>query len=268
MVIDNQKLKDLIARPARLVAVDELRREGNVFLVGGKLPARDTLETLFDSHCQVPAEFFYLRFGDVDSFHLGEQLARQIKKNFNAYLMGRFDCPVPPHLVQHAYVAGVDIIDIPLFVFDGDLAAGRGLERDKRLKALENALSVFPRWSVASTLMVGEEPSFSTARGIDSLLALGVVPLLELSPLASCHNADEVAETLGYLLMEWKRKKVSITPFIPLVSLTTPLVQPRQGKTLRGFIDKLRDRSLLASSDLRRALRVRQVEESFESAGL
>lgn len=268
MITDQTKLRELMSRPVQPALADELRRDGNLFFVGGELAARETLETIFDSHCQVPAELFHLTFGGLDTFHLGEELARQIKKNFNTHLVGRLDYPAPAYILERAYAAGVDILDLPLRIFDPALARERGLELDRRLAVLEAARAVFPRWSVASTLMAGEEPPCVTCRGIDSLLAAGIVPLVEVTARAAGYPADEMAALFSHLAAGWKKHKVVIQPFQPLVGAMTPLVAARRAGVLRGFIDKVYDRQLLVTSDLRRSLRMKQVEQSFESAGL
>ncbi len=268
MTTDQTRLRELIARPVHPALVGELRRDGNLFFVGGELPARQTLETVFDSHCQVPAELFHITFGGLDTFHLGEELARQLKRNFSTHIVGRLDFPAPRYILERAYAAGVDILDLPLYVFDPAAARERGLERDRRLASLEAARSVFPRWGVATTLMAGEESPCVTRRGIDELLAAGIVPLVELSPRAFHYPLDEIAELFGHLAAAWRRHKVVTLPLQPLVGCLTPLVAVRKAGILRGFIDRVHDRQLLATSDLRRSLRVRQVEQSFESAGL
>jgi hypothetical protein len=268
MTIVQNKLRQLIARSAPPASADELRREENIFFVGGNLPVRDTLETLFDSHCQAPAELFHLTFGDLDNFHHGEALARVIKKNFNAHLIGRLDYPAPSYIIERAYAAGVDIIDIPLTVFDRALSRERKLAMEERLRSLEHARTVFPRWSVVSTLVAGEESPCSTVAGIDALLSAGVVPLVTVSGRAAHYPAEEIVAIFVHLDAGWRKHKVTVKPLLPLLYLTTPLAPHSRRGVLRGFIDKVHDRRLLAASDLRRSLRVKQVEESFESAGL
>lgn len=268
MIVDQHKLRSLITRHEKPALTTELRREGNVFFIGGELPVRETVETLFDSYCQSPAELFHLSFGDINHFHQGEELARQIKKNFSARLLGRLDYPAPSFIIERAYAAGVDILDIPLKVFDQGLAKERGLEMEERLVSIQYARTVFPKWAVASTLMIGEEPSCSTVSGIDFLLGAGVVPLGEVSTRAVHYPAEEIGAIFKHLAAGWKKQKVVVNRLLPLINLTTPLVVARPKGLLRGFIDKVYDRQLLATSDLRRSLKVKQVEESFESAGL
>lgn len=261
MVVDETKLQKLLSDPAKPSTPKDLRRDGNVFLVGGELPAQETLETLFDSHCLAPAELFHLSFGTPETFSNGETLARLIKRNFSAHILGKMEYPVSAPTLERAYAAGVDIIDIPL------TSSGRP-DRENRLSLLQNAQAIFPRWSVVSTLVLGDEPLEATLAGIGHLLARGIVPLLRLPSQASRCRIEDAAAAYTKLVAEWRTFRVTVTPLLPFIAITTPLVQPKQGGLLREFMDRIRDRRLLAASDLRRALRVRQVEESFESAGL
>ena len=267
MKIDQKKLRELIARELPAPSPDELRREENVFFVGGNLPERQTLETLFDSHYQCNATLFHLTFGDIDSFQNGETLARMIKKNFNAHVVGRLDYPAPARFIERAYAAGVDILDMPLALHERAGSGGEQYAMKEHLRALDCARSVFPRWSVVSTLTAGEEPAGSTVAGIDELLALEVVPLVTLTG-RTVHAVEEVTEIFAHLKAGWHRKKAAIKPLLPLIYLSAPFVPASSRGGVRRFIDIIDDRRLLATSDLRRILRVKEVEESFASAGL
>lgn len=267
MTVDQQKLRQLLHKPASFPGAGELRRDGSVFFVGGNLPVKETLETIFESHCQQAAELFCLTIESLATFHLGEELARQLKKNFNTHVMGRLDFPAPAYIMERAYAAGFDLLDIPLHVFDQALAGERELEKEERLTALQSGQAIFPRWSVASTLMAGEEPPCSTVSAIDALVGRGIVPLVSLSARAGRYPQEEIAAVYCHLAAVWQKRKVTIKPLLPLVSVTTPLnIRPKG--ILRGIVDKIYDRQLLATSDLRRSLKVRQVEASFDSAGL
>ncbi len=257
-----------MARGGFTASADRLQREENVFLVGGGLAEQPTLETLFDSHYQSNAALFHLTFCDINSFHKAEALARVIKKNFNVHLVGRMDYAAPPHLIERAYAAGVDILDIPLHVFDRASAKEAGLESEERLRALHFAHTVFPRWSVVSTLTAGEEPPCSTMAGIDALIGSGIIPLVTLSGRAAHYPAEDVAMVFSHLEAVWRKKKALIKPLLPLIQLVTPLVPKAPRTGLRGLIDSIEERRLLATSDLRRVLRVKEVAESFDSAGL
>lgn len=268
MIVDRQKLQELIRRPFRQPGAGELSRRGYVFFIGGELDPRETLETVFDSNCQSSAELMHVTFGGIDTFHHGEEIIRLLKKNFHVHVMGRFDYAPPAHLLERAYAAGVDMVDIPLTVVDSGLSRERGLRKDELLASLERALKIFPTWGTVSSLAVGEEACCSTVSGIDMLLKSGVVPLPEVSPRGGMYPREEIEGVFIHLAEGLKKWKAATKPLLPLLSLTTPLVPAKPRGRVQGFIDKLQDRRLLAASDLRRSLRVRQVEESFESSGL
>jgi hypothetical protein len=268
MILDRQKLHALIHRPIGRPGTRELRRDGSVFFIGGELDPQETLETVFDSHCQAPAELMLVTFGGVDTFHRGEEIVRLLKKNFHVHVMARFAFAPPPYILERTYAAGADLVDIPLTVFDAGLSAERGLGKEECLASLETARGIFPAWGVASSLAVGEEACCSTVSGIDVLLKAGIVPLPELSPRGERYPREEIEKVFLHLAAGLEKRKVAMKPLLPLLSVTTPLSPARPGGMLQGFIDRLQDRRLLAASDLRRSLRVKQVEESFESAGL
>lgn len=268
MIIDRQRLDELIRHPFAPPGPAELKREGNVFFIGGGLDPRETLETVFDSHCQAPAELMTITFGSPESFHAGEEHVRLLKKNFHIHLLGQIDYPAPGYLLERAYAAGIDIIDIPLHTFDPGLSREPGLHREERLAALKTAKGIFPAWGVASTINVGEEASSSTVSAIDTLLSSGVVPLPQITTRAGNYPRTEMEEVFDHLAGELKRRKVAMKPFLPLLALTTPFTAGKPAGVLKGFIDLLQDRRLLAASDLRRSLRIRQVEESYGSSGL
>lgn len=257
MIVDAAKAKALIARPVTPAVADELRREDNVFFVGGHLPPRQTLETLFESDCQSPAELFVFSFVESADFLQAEPLIRSIKRNFKGFLVGQFNSVPSRQLLEHAYAAGIDFIDIPL---SGD--------RDSRLAALHYAKTVFPRWSTISTLLAGVQAPSATVRDIDLLLADDILPLVAIGDGATRYPETEIAAIFEHLARGWRRRKVAVKPLRPLLCLTTPFAPPPKKGVVHGLFDKVNDARLRTTSDLRRLLRVREVEESFESAGL
>src|SRR5690349_10442033 len=109
MNIDQVALAGQLTSPPQLPCAGELRRAGKVFFVGGDLPINQTLETMFESFCMESTDLFLLTFGSRDNFFRGEEMARQIKKNFNVRLMGRLTYTPPAELVERAYAAGLDL---------------------------------------------------------------------------------------------------------------------------------------------------------------
>jgi hypothetical protein len=268
MKIDQNKLNELIKCPLQPAAADELRRSNNVFFVGGELPIDETLETMFESFCTESTELFHLSFGATSSFPNSEEMARQIKKNFNVRLMGRLNNPASAQVLERIYAVGVDIIDIPLMIFDHSAARKRDYDRNARYDALLSARPVFPRWSVACTMLAGEGPPVSTMNGIDELLKDGIVPLVALAESAADVAPDSLAAIFKHLASGWKKYHVPIQPFLPIISFMTPLAPKEPPGLLRGMVDRFHDRQRLVASDLRRHLRLKSAEDSMDSAAL
>jgi hypothetical protein len=257
MIVDAEKAKILLARPVIPAAADELRRQDNVFFVGGQLPPRQTLETIFESDCQSPAELFVFSFTGAADFHQAELLVRSIKRNFKGFLVGQFSAAPSRQLLEHAYAAGIDFIDIPLMG-----------EREGRLEALRYARTVFPRWSVLSTLHAGDRAPGVTIQEIDFLLGENILPLVTINNETGRVTDNEIAAIFNHLGKSWRRKKATVKPLYPLLYLATPFSPPPKKGVVHGLFDKVNDARFRTTSDLRRLLRVREVEESFESAGL
>lgn len=260
MIVDQQKIAPLIARPFRSIGGEELRREGGVFFVGHSLPHQATLEAIFDSDCQQPVEIFSFCFSDADAFHRSEELVRLIKKNFKGYVLGEFVATPSFSLLDSAYAAGIDLIDLPLFPEE---TAG-----EKRLEALAHATSVFPRWATASSLSIEMDPPETTRANIDTLLERQILPLARVGPGAEHRPSAEIESIFEHLARGWRRKRAVVKPFLPLLGLTSPFAPPPRKGLVGSLFEKVDDARLRTTSDLRRLLRVKEVVESFESAGL
>ncbi len=258
MDLDAQKIELLRSRPVSPAAFGELRRQDQVFFVGAGLPTRPTLETIFESDCLAPVDLFWLDFADEETFLGAEELVRQIKKNFRGFVLGRFELPPANSLIDRAYAAGLDLLEIP--------AGARSESPDdhRRLAALVHGCSVFPRWAVVGSLPVCTE---SLTLG-ENLLNEGIVPLLTLEGLPRDFSVEAAARAYRELAESWDRHKVALKPLRPLIELVTPLVTPPRPRGIARLVDKVDDARLRTASDLRRLLRVREVEASFESAGL
>lgn len=256
--IDKNRLHALTGGNVRTPAADALYREQSVFFVGGALPVYETLETMFDSFCTEATSLFFLTFGPVETFRQGEEMARQIKKNFHVRLMAGMELPVDVARVESVYAAGVDNL-----VFSLDAGSGAGLPLP-----LQTAREVFLRWGTAAMLPLGGEAPAATMNRIDLLLGEGIVPLLQVSTVAAALSEAETTAVLEHLVSGWERHSVPLQAYLPLIGVMTPLVPTKPVGLFRGLVDRLRDRQQLAGSDIRRHLRVHQVENSLDSAGL
>lgn len=253
MHLDQQKLAQLCQQPPRPAAAGELRRVDQVFLVASELPVRPTLETIFDSDCQKPADLFWLRFATAEEFLRGEELVRQLKKNFRGYLLGRFEFLPAADLVERAYAAGLDLLELPLTAVESP-----------HWLVLEHARTIFPQWSVLVTL-----PALAQNEALTETLAQrGIVPLLSLAEIPVKLAQTTLAESFKQLQRSWRRHKVALKPLRPLLELTTPLTPPPKPRGVGALLERVDDARLRTTSDLRRLLRVREVADSFESAGL
>ncbi len=261
MTVDSQKIKDLLAGTPGHAADGELRREGDVLFIGADLPVQEALESIYASDCQTPVEIFFFSFTDLPSFVRMEEMVRAVKKNFRGYLLASFHFLPATAVVNQAYAAGIDLVDVPT-------PAGDALAQQAWLATLDYARTIFPRWGVLATVRVGEGPPRQLQADIDLLLARGVLPLLILTPAAARHEESEVAALFDHLRQGWRAAGAVIRPLQPLLQLTMPLVAQPPRRGIAGLLERFQDAQLRAAADLRRQLRVREVEQSFESAGL
>ncbi|NVN98556.1 MAG: hypothetical protein HXX17_04460 [Geobacteraceae bacterium] len=261
LVIDKNRLNFLIGGNRYAPATDSLYREQSVFFVGGALPVYETLETMFDSFCTEATALFFLTFGSGEMFLQGEEMARQIKKNFHVRLMAGLEMSVDVARLERIYAAGVDNLVFPVDVSNEDHTVGLS-------PLLQAARTIFPRWGTAATLLLGDEAPARTKSRADELLQEGIVPLLQFSAGSASLPEEDMAAVMEHLVSGWERHSVPVQTYLPLINVMTPLVATKQVGFFRGFVDRLRDRQQLAGSDIRRHLRVQQAENSLDSAGL
>lgn len=255
LVIDRSRLDALASGSQNHPAPDRLFRDGSVFFVGGELPVYETLATMFDSFCMEATALFFLAFGSRESYPRGVEMARQIKKNFNVRLMADLDPAVDEATLERVYAAGVDNVVISLDGGDPWVALP---------EAFAIARSIFPRWGVAATLC----PDGLARHRIDLLLGEGIVPLLRFPGRAGGLPPEDAEALLKHIVAGWERIQIPLSAYLPLISVMTPLVETKPAGLFRGLVGRLRDRRQLAESDLRRHLRVKQAEDSLDSAGL
>jgi len=263
MIIDTHKTEALAREPFRPAGPEDLWRKGSVFFVGGNLPLYETLQTMFESFCMESTQLFHLTFGEQDKFQDNLEMARQIKKNFNARLIAQLHYPVSKAAIEHIYAAGVDILDIPMV----PTTSVKDEENRRRQESLQTAQAVFPRWSAVSTVIVGEVKLEETVRAIDDLLNNHILPLALISS-AGVQDVQAQSTIFNHLAAGWEQHQVPIQPLLPLIFLTTPLILEEQPGRIRGFINRILDRHDLVRSDLNRHLRVGHAADSLDSAGL
>ncbi len=266
--IDSHRL-ELLKKSTDIYASPELlHRVGELFFIGANLPIHSTLETMYESYCQESSELFHVTFGEAGLFEHNLEMVRQIKRNFSIRLMGRIEYRLSAAQIERVYLAGLDLLDIQRSSYDIFSGSEVDYGSDGWRIAIEAARATFTRWSVISTIDAEHATPQTVRENIRELLEKGVIPLLKAASDRSLWSFAETGNIYEYLATEWHKYRVPLKPIMSLLRLTTPFVLTEQPGFLRNVIDKIQDRSSIATSDLRRHLRTSGAEASFESAGL
>lgn len=107
-----------------------------------------------------------------------------IRKHFDTLVAVQTHPPKALSWIDRTYAMGVDALSFNLEIFDPELlnrhciGRSRYIGRERYLEALEHAAKVFPSGTVWTDLVVGLEPLESTIEGIDTLTAMGVLPVV------------------------------------------------------------------------------------------
>jgi hypothetical protein len=205
-------------------------------------------------------------------------LVTAIKKRFNTFVALKGFPPTNSGTIDLMYASGFDIIDFPLGGFSGTVKSKRKMTAKQVYSALEYAAGVFPPGTVWTDIVIGPDPILQCKEGVDRLTDSGIIPLIYLErdsseDLDGYRNLVELAEHMDRAI---QRNRLPLKWLYPTCRFLSPLdtrfftedpllarlaVTPvyRSGlgrKTSAGF------------AALRRKLRIRNVSDSFESAGL
>ena len=205
-------------------------------------------------------------------------LVTAIKKRFNTFVALKGFPPTNSGTIDLMYASGFDIIDFPLGGFSGTVKSKRKMTAKQVYSALEYAAGVFPPGTVWTDIVLGTDPISQCKEGVDRLTDSGIIPLIYLErdsseDLDGYRNLVELAEHMDRAI---QRNRLPLKWLYPTCRFLSPLdtrfftedpllarlaVTPvyRSGlgrKTSAGF------------AALRRKLRIRNVSDSFESAGL
>ena len=205
-------------------------------------------------------------------------LVTAIKKRFNTFVALKGFPPTNSGTIDLMYASGFDIIDFPLGGFSGTVKSKRKMTAKQVYSALEYAAGVFPPGTVWTDIVLGADPISQCKEGVDRLTDSGIIPLIYLErdsseDLDGYRNLLELAEHMDRAI---QRNRLPLKWLYPTCRFLSPLdtrfftedpllarlaVTPvyRSGlgrKTSAGF------------AALRRKLRIRNVSDSFESAGL
>lgn len=258
------------------------------------IPVADVVDTVRAAFAEGAVEFVYLHIGYLDGEDRGieflEPYVRAIKRHFDTLVAVQMQPPESNDWIDRTYAMGVDGLSYSIEIHDPVLlqqhCAGRAAHvgRERYYEALQHAAAIFPSGTVWSDLIVGLEPIASTIAGIDTLVGLGVLPVLSLfrpldDSLLRDHplpQASEVAPVFAHLFNAVLKARINMHWVRDLSFAITPIearffadddarAAAGLGTFYRSRLGGLAARNL---SRLRRRLRVRRVSESFDSSHL
>jgi len=217
-----------------------------------------------------------------------EPYVNAIKKHFDILVAVDALPPTDNGWIERTYGMGVDAVSYNLEIFSPELfeticpGPSRAIGRQRFLEALEYATTVFPNGAVTCHLIVGLEPLKATRDGIDTLTQMGVLPVLPVyRPFKGrdmrfdtdleliTPTLEQLIELYAHLYNRVRAHRLNPHLVRDIAIVSTP-TDARFFTENLGFWQAFRHRMMgtrfgrktsTALSDLRRALRVREVEK-------
>lgn len=198
----------------------------------------------------------------------------QIKKNFSTFICLRGFPPQSKRTIDRVYASGVDLLNYPLEGFSKPNKLDHILPSQHILQGLEYAAEIFPQGSVSTELVFGSGSTAQIKNKIDRLTHKGITPLLKLPQ--GTDQYDQVVAVAGHLLQAAQRDRLNLKWLYPTCHFLTPLDcgfftdDPATARlTVRPiYQSKLEKKAMEGYTILRRTLRVKNISDSYESAGL
>jgi hypothetical protein len=203
-----------------------------------------------------------------------DPVIKGIRKSFRTFISLRGFPPDNIRGIDSLYASGIDLINFPLegFARSEKLEALQPRIRD----ALKYAVDVFPQGAVSTELELG--PTDQLKEKIDQLGELGIAPHIKLPEELENSKVDfgRIEEVSRHLTHCAHRDKLTLKWLYPTASFVTPLdasffvEDPKLAKlAVRPLYQSMLGRKTSEGfTALRRKLRVRNIDDSFESAGL
>jgi len=254
------------------------------------LPVDDVVEAVRVAREESPVHMVHLSVGHLGTpdggVRLLEPYVAAIKKHFDIVVAVDALPPEDDGWIDRTYAMGADAVGYNLEIWDPARfevicpGPARVIGRRRFLDALAYAATVFPSGGVTCHLMVGLEPLASTREGMDALAGMGVVPVLpvyrpfkgrDLRADADVERFDASLDELVALYRDLhevvRRNRLGLGLVRDVATVTTPIdarLFSRDDGPLRALVHKLASsrlgrRTSARMSDLRRALRVREV---------
>jgi hypothetical protein len=205
-------------------------------------------------------------------------LVEAIKKRFNTFVALKGFPPADKRIIDLVYASGFDIVNFPLGGFYGTVKSKKIMGAEKIYEALEYASSVFSPGTVWTDLAMSPGSQGRFKEGIDRLTDSGIIPLilLQRDSVAEGSTYQNLVELADHMDQAIQRNGLPLKWLYPACRFLSPLdtrfftedpLKARLAVTpvYRSGVGK---RASAGFAALRRKLRIRNVSDSFESAGL
>ena len=205
-------------------------------------------------------------------------LVEAIKKRFNTFVALKGFPPADKRIIDLVYASGFDIVNFPLGGFYGTVKSKKIMGAEKIYEALEYASSVFSPGTVWTDLAMSPGSQGRFKEGIDRLTDSGIIPLilLQRDSVAEGSTYQNLVELADHMDQAIQRNGLPLKWLYPACRFLSPLdtrfftedpLKARLAVTpvYRSGFGK---RASAGFAALRRKLRIRNVSDSFESAGL
>ena len=205
-------------------------------------------------------------------------LVESIKKRFNTFVALKGFPPLNKNTLDHVYASGFDIVNFPLCGFYGTVKSKKIMGTEKIYEALEYASSVFSPGTVWTDLILGPGSQDKFKNVIDRLTDSGTIPLIHMqrdsvTEPSSYPNLVKLADHMDQAI---QRNNIPLKWLYPACRFLSPLdtrfftedpLKARLAVT-PVYRSGLGKRTSAGFAAIRRKLRIRNVSDSFESAGL
>ena len=205
-------------------------------------------------------------------------LVESIKKRFNTFVALKGFPPLNKNTLDHVYASGFDIVNFPLGGFYGTVKSKKIMGTEKIYEALEYASSVFSPGTVWTYLILGPGSQDKFKDVIDRLTDSGTIPLIHMqrdsvTEPSSYPNLVKLADhmdqaiQLNNIPLKWLYPACRFLSPLDTRFFTEDPLKARLAVT-PVYRSGLGKRTSAGFAAIRRKLRIRNVSDSFESAGL
>lgn len=205
-------------------------------------------------------------------------LVQNIKKNFRTFVALRGFPPDDLGIIDSFYAAGVDLITFPLEQYAADGSLQPATSAKQGMKGLEYAADVFGPGTVSTELVLDCKHPQPLLEKITALSKQGIVPLIKI-PERGLHLPEELQEirqVADHLQKTAQKEKLNLKWLYPAEGWISPLdasfylqtpktARLAQRPVYQSTLGKTASEGFAA---LRRKLRIKNVSDSYESAGL